>query len=97
LNRVSTSFHIKLNESKFNLIYDKYSTLEKYLVNLNTTPRFTAVFNIPVYSTTDNSLSYLDRNFIWSSKDGFNKTPFPPDPVTNIYLSICEHCLFHFC
>lgn len=72
INRVSIPFHIKLNESKFNIIYDKYSTLEKYLVNLTNVNKFSSIFNIPVYNKLDNSLSYLDRTFIWPSKDGFN-------------------------
>jgi hypothetical protein len=69
----SLSFHIKLIDSKFYEIYNRvFSSLEKNLLSLDTSPKFLSTFEVPIFNIDIQDYDFILKDFIWSTSDGYN-------------------------
>ena len=70
---VSLSFHIKLTDNKFYEIYNRvFSSLEKHLLSLETSPKYLSTFEVPIFNEDLNDYEFIFKDFIWLTSDGYN-------------------------
>jgi hypothetical protein len=69
---LSTSYHIKPNETEYAYFYNKLDDFEKYLINTDSTPKFTISVKVPIINEDDDILIYNDKNYTWTTNDGYN-------------------------
>lgn len=69
---ISEKFVIKPNDIEFNKFYDSLNDLERYILNKNSTPKYTFKFKIPEINE-DDELEFINYDFTFPLKsDGYN-------------------------
>lgn len=71
LGYTSKMFHVKPNESEYNLFYSNLDSLEKYILSENTIPKYSFTVKVP-YINEDDELYYVDKTYTWTTSDGYN-------------------------
>jgi hypothetical protein len=64
-------YYIKPNSTKENLFFNGLDNLESYLLNRQTSPKYTALFNFTIKSNLGQIL-YVSENITWPVSDGYN-------------------------
>ena len=65
------SFHIKPNDIEIEKFFNKLSNFENYLLNRNTTPKYTSIFKFK--TITNSGVEYSsEKKFTWTTSDGYN-------------------------
>lgn len=65
------SYHIRPNNDHVELFFNSLPDLQSYLLNRETTPKYTSTFRFPVRS--DNGIIfYQERELTWPVSDGYN-------------------------
>ena len=67
----STLFHIKPNSENYKLFYNSLDSLQKYLLNTDSTPKYTIEVSVPTISSDDLSYNII-KKYSWSFSDGYN-------------------------
>jgi hypothetical protein len=68
---VIQNFHIRPIESEYLKFYSELNTLQKYLLNKESTPQYTAVFKI-LEEDIEKNISFKDLELTWLTSDGYN-------------------------
>lgn len=68
---VVQSLHIRPIESEYLKFYSQLNTLQKYLLNKESTPKYTAVFKV-LEEDYDQNISFKDQELTWTTSDGYN-------------------------
>lgn len=67
---LATKYHIKPNFLIYEEFHKSLEDFESYLLNRDTTPMYTAVFQEPV--EVDEAVVYYEKSFTWTTSDGYN-------------------------
>jgi hypothetical protein len=68
---LSKSYHVKPKDVEFRKWYSKLGDLEKYILNLSSTPKFTSTYKIPK-ENNDGIKYFITETLTWSTSDGYN-------------------------
>ncbi len=69
---LNPNFLIKPNDIEFNKFYDNLSDLERYLLNKNSTPLYTAKFKVPAFDDGEDYVTYQDLFLTFPLLDDYN-------------------------
>ncbi len=67
----NVNFHIKPNKTIVNTFFNSLSGLEKYLLNREKIPLYTATFEYPI-RTESGIIMYTEKSITWPVVDGYN-------------------------
>lgn len=65
------AYHIKPLESEYLKFYSDLNTLQKYLLNKESTPKFTSTFKV-LERDLDDNIIFKDIDLTWGTSDGYN-------------------------
>jgi len=81
-------YHIKPNTTIKNTFFNGLSGLEKYLLNRDINPQYTAKFNYPI-RTESGVLMYTEKTLTWPVSDGYN-IDYDSDKYTTYATSLLD-------
>lgn len=65
------NYHIRPIESEYIKFYSELNTLQKYLLNRETTPKYNSTFKI-LSTDVDNNVVFENKELTWETSDGYN-------------------------
>ncbi len=64
-------YHIKPNNDEFTYFYNSLDSFEKYILSLDTSPKYTLTAKVPVVND-DDEYYFLDKLYTWPVSDKYN-------------------------